>query len=172
MELIWQAGRMAKLESPALKTTVNFTKALCGDRINVVPDHAEAWADVRVTQAEEVERLHKELAALAAEHQIPDTRTEAELVMAHLPFPRNAATDELAAMAAGIYKEIGRDLPGAEVGGAGDANTVVAVGGKALDSMGPAKGDPNHCPEEKAHIPTVAPRMYLLARMVMELGRR
>ncbi len=172
MELLRQVERMAALENPALKTSVNFTKCLCGDRVNVIPDKAEAWADVRVTRSEEVERLQKALAAYCAQPFIEGTRTEAELTMAHLPFPRNAATDELAAIAAGIYKEIGRNLPGIEVGGAGDANTVVAVGGKALDSMGPAKGGPNHCPEEKAHIPTVVPRIYLLVRMVMELGAK
>lgn len=170
MELVWQVSRMAKLADPAKKTTVNFTKCVCGDRINVIPDKAEAWADVRVTQAEEVDRLEKELKRLSAECSIEGTTTEAVLAMSQPPFPRNAATDELAAFAASVYGEIGRELPAIEVGGAGDANTVASVGGKVLDSLGPAKGGPNHCPEEKAHIPTVVPRMYLLVRMVQELG--
>lgn len=171
MELVWQVGRMAELADPARKTSVNFTKCLCGDRLNVIPDKAEAWADVRVTMPGEVDRLKAELTRLASEPGIEGTSTVAELTMSQPPFPRNAATDDLAALAASVYGEIGRDLPGIEVGGAGDANTVASVGGKVLDSMGPAKGGPNHCPEEKAHIPTVVPRIYLLARMVQELGK-
>lgn len=171
MELLGQVDRMAKLADPARKTSVNFTKCVCGDRVNVIPDKAEAWADVRVTMPEEVDRLKTELARIASEAGIEGTSTEVELTMSQPPFPRNAATDHLAALAASMYREIGRDLPGIEVGGAGDANTAASVGGKVLDSMGPAKGGPNHCPEEKAHIPTVVPRIYLLVRMVQELGK-
>ncbi len=169
MELVYQLDRMAELGNPDKKTTVTFTKASCGDRINVVPDKAEAWADVRVFYPEELDRLDSEIAKLSATRRIEDCRVEAKLIRSRPPFPPSAATDKLAALAADIYKELGRPLKSGPAGGASDANYAVLGGAVALDSLGPAKGGPNHCPEEKAHIPTVAPRMYLFVRLVEKL---
>lgn len=169
MELVWQIDQLADLGDPDKKTTVTFTKASCGDRINVVPDKAEAWADVRVFYPEELDRLDKDIAAASATRRINDCRVDAKLVRSRPPFPPSPGTDKLAALAAKIYGEIGRPLKSGPAGGASDVNYAVLGGAIALDSMGPAKGGPNHCPEEKAHIPTVAPRMYLLVRMVKEL---
>ena len=169
MELVWQLDRMADLGDASKKTTVTFTRSSCGDRINVVPDKAEAWADVRVFYPEELDRLDTAIAAVSQTRRISDCRVEASLERSRPPFPPNPGTDKLAALAKTIYTEIGRQLTSGPAGGASDVNYAVLGGGIALDSLGPAKGGSNHCPEEKAHIPTVAPRMYLLVRLVEEL---
>lgn len=172
MELIYQVDRLATLGNKEKKTTVEFTVGKSGDRVNVVPEYAEATADVRVTFQEELDRLDADIAALTREKRIPDCRVEAALVRSRPPFSPNAKTDELAALAADIYREIDKELPGKGVGGASDANYAALAGCPALCSLGPAKGGPNHSPGEKAHIPTVVPRIYLLARLVQRLSER
>lgn len=168
-ELVWQVGRMLDLGDKSKKTSVVFTRITCGDRLNVVPDKGEAWADVRVAQPEELERLERDLARITAERLLPDSGVVAELVRGRPPFPENEVTNKLAALAAGIYKEIGLPLKGEVVGGVGDINFAYGSGAACLCRLAPPSGGPNHSPDESSHIPALAPRLYLSVRLIREL---
>lgn len=150
-------------------TTIVFTKATAGDRLNVVPDYAEAWADVRAVYTEEFDRIESEVQALAASPIIPGTNTAITLKRGRPPFMPNEGTQMLIARAEKIYAEIGRTLKNSGAGGGSDAN-LAAAGAIVLDSLGPVKGGPNHTADEKARLESLVPRLYLLVRLIMELG--
>ena len=56
-------------------------------------------------------------------------------------------------------------------GGSSDANWAAATGAIAIDGLGPVKGGKNHTERECSKVSSVVPRMYLLARMLMECGK-
>lgn len=170
-ELVWQVDRMQELGDPQKLTTVVFTKFVSGDRINVVPDKAEAWADVRVFYPEELDRLEQEIHCLVSEQVLPDSRVEAILIRNRPPFPQNESTQALAEKAQEIYRELGRDLTPEQAGGVGDINFVYGTGAACLCRLGPVGGGPNHTAEEKNHIPSIPPRIYLSVRLIRELCR-
>ncbi len=169
LELVWQVNRLRDLGDREKQTTATFTKINSGERVNVVPDKGEAWADVRASLPEEMDRLEKDLKRITSEQLLPDAKVEAELIRGRPPFPKNPVTDDLAAKAAAIYAEFGKELKGVAVGGVGDINFAYTTGAACLCRLAPPSGGPNHSPEEKNYIPAVAPRMYLSVKLIREL---
>lgn len=171
MEAAHQILQLGKLGDEEKKTTINFTVLKAGDRTNVIPDQATAKADVRAAVPEEFDRIEKDLAKISANKLIPDTEVKTSLLRGLPPMPQTAQSDELMAMAQGIYGELGRTLTVEGSGGAADSSLSAGVGTPTLDGFGIVGGN-IHTPEEYAEVESVAPRIYLLTRMIMELSEK
>lgn len=171
MELIYHVEKMSKLGNAAKMTTINFTKIQAGDKINVIPDYAVAYADMRHLYPEELERLEKAINELAKVQVIADTTIKVSIKRNNPPFPQNAGTDKLIKCAQNIYGELDKQLCKVGAGGSSDANWAAATGAVAIDGLGPVKGGKNHTERECSKVSSVVPRMYLLARMLMECGK-
>jgi glutamate carboxypeptidase len=171
MEAAHQILQLGKLGDEEKKTTINFTVIKAGDRTNVIPDQATAKADVRAALPEEFDRIEKDLARVSANKLIPDTEVKTSLLRGLPPMPQTPESDKLVAIAQGIYGELGRKLTIEGSGGAADASLSAGVGTPTLDGFGIVGGN-IHTPEEYAEVESVAPRVYLLSRMIMELSKR
>ncbi|MEA3172158.1 MAG: glutamate carboxypeptidase, partial [Pseudomonas sp.] len=171
MEAAHQILQLGKLGDEEKKTTINFTVIKAGDRTNVIPDQATAKADVRAALPEEFDRIEKDLARVSANKLIPETEVKTSLLRGLPPMPQTPESDKLVAIAQGIYGELGRKLTIEGSGGAADASLSAGVGTPTLDGFGIVGGN-IHTPEEYAEVESVAPRIYLLSRMIMELSRR
>lgn len=161
--------QVGKLGDSAKQTTFNVTVLKAGDATNVIPDHATAYADVRVAVPEEFDRVERDLTRVSANKLIAETEVKTSLVRSFPPMPRNAASDQLAAKAQAIYAEIGRKLTLEGSGGAADSSLSAGVGTPTLDGFGIVGGG-IHTPEEYAEVESVVPRLYLLSRMIMEVA--
>ncbi|NVZ86233.1 MULTISPECIES: M20/M25/M40 family metallo-hydrolase [Pseudomonas] len=171
MEAAHQILQLGKLGDAEKKTTINFTVINSGDRVNVIPDQATAKADVRAALPEEFDRIEKDLARVSANKLIPETEVTTSLHRGLPPMPQTPESDKLVAIAQGIYGELGRKLTIEGSGGAADASLSAGVGTPTLDGFGIVGGN-IHTPEEYAEVESVAPRIYLLSRMIMELSKR
>jgi glutamate carboxypeptidase len=171
MELAHQMMQLSKLANAQKGTTINFTVIKGGDRKNIIPDFAEADADVRAVVTEEFDRVERELAAAIRNKLIPDTEVKATLIRSFPPMPQNAQIDALAAMAQRIYGEIGKKLNLEGSGGAADSSLAAGVFRPTLDGLSLVGGNA-HTDKEYAEVDSMVPRFYLLTRMVMELSRK
>lgn len=171
MEVAHQILQLGKLGDEEKKTTINFTVLKAGDRTNVIPDQATAKADVRAALPEEFDRIEKDLARVSADKLIPETEVKTSLQRGLPPMRQTAESDKLVAIAQGIYGELGKTLTIEGSGGAADASLSAGVGTPTLDGFGIVGGN-IHTPEEYAEVESVAPRVYLLSRMIMELAKR
>ena len=169
MEAAHQMLQLAQLGDKATATTINFTVFQSGDRTNVIPDLAVARADVRAFSDEEFDRLEARLVAAAKNKLIPDCEVSVKLTRVFAPFLRNAATDALAAKARPLYAELERTLGGEAVGGAADSGITAGVGTPTLDGLG-FVGAGGHSVDEYVDLTSITPRIYLLSRLIMELG--
>lgn len=169
-ELAHQVLQLGKLGDSEKLTTFNITVLKTGDATNVIPDHATAFADVRVAVPEEFARVERDMVRVSADRLIPDTEVKTTLVLGFPPMPRSAATEQLAAMAQSIYGEIGRKLTLEGSGGAADSSLSAGAGTPTLDGFGIVGGG-IHTPDEYAEVESVVPRLYLLSRMLMESAR-
>ncbi|KTB91106.1 glutamate carboxypeptidase [Pseudomonas syringae ICMP 13102] len=168
-EVAHQILQLGKLGDEEKKTTINFTVLKAGDRTNVIPDQASAKADVRAAVPEEFDRVEQDLARVSANRLVPDTEVKTSLVRGLPPMPQTAQSDALVAMAQGIYGELGRTLTIEGSGGAADSSLSASVGTPTLDGFGIVGGN-IHTLEEYAEVGSVAPRIYLLSRMIMKLS--
>jgi acetylornithine deacetylase/succinyl-diaminopimelate desuccinylase-like protein len=85
------------------------------------------------------------------------------------PFPKNPGTELLIKKAKEIYRELGKKLIVYGGGGGSDANFTVAAGVPTIDAVGFTGGN-SHTPEEYMNIDSIKPRLYLLTRLIIELG--
>lgn len=170
MELAHQILQLGKLGNRDKGTTVNFTVLKSGDRHNVIPDHASAQGDVRALSVEEIDRVEKELATVSQNKLIPDTEVTTSLTRLFPPMALNEQTQALVAMAQAIYAELGKKLTLEGSGGAADSSLSAGVFKPTLDGLGPIGGNA-HSLDEYAEPDSFVPRLYLLTRMVMELGK-
>ncbi len=170
MELAHQMLQLVKLANADKGTTINFTIIKSGDRKNVIPDYAVADADIRALVSEEFDRVERELPEAAKNKLIPDTKVKTTLTRSFPTMPQNAQTDVLAAMAQRIYGEMGKTLTLGGSGGAADSSLSAGVFKPTLDGLSLVGGNA-HTDREFAVVDSMVPRLYLLTRMIMELGK-
>ncbi|MEH3116488.1 MAG: glutamate carboxypeptidase [Methylorubrum populi] len=170
-ELSHQVLQIGKLGDRAKETTVNVTQMKAGTAVNVIPDAASAQADVRAFVPEEFDRVERDASRIAETPLVPDTSTSVRLARGFPPMPRNADTDELAARTQAIYGEIDRTLTLESSGGASDAGFSAAAGTPTIDGLGIVGGQ-IHTPNEYGEVKSIVPRLYLLTRLIMDLGKK
>ena len=155
-------------------TQLNWTYANSGIVRNQIPEKAVATADVRLFAKDGAERLLAALQAKVAENRlVPDTKTIVTIVVGRPPFAGDERSKALGQKAQAIYAELdNRPLELTPMtGGATDAG-YASRSGKAtvLESFGLA-GFGYHARDEYIEIDSIVPRLYLMTRMLVELGR-
>ena len=153
----------------------NWTVAQAGTTRNVIPDSATASADVRVRHAADFDAVEKAFReAVAKDRLVPDTSLEPAFERRRPPLEATDRSRALARKAQAIYAELGRSLGLDESGkGAGTDAAFAALSGKpvVVESFG-LLGFGYHSPEaEYVELDSIEPRLYLLARLVVESAR-
>ena len=163
------ALELGKLGDPKMQTTVTVTILQGGERINIVPVHAELKADVRAYTQAEWDRVGRAAAELAVHPGIDGVTITSKLVQLFPPWGRSAAEDAIVTKAVRLYSELGRTLTTTEVGSSADISFAVQDGTPGLDGFG-MEGADAHTDHDHADFNTLTPRAYLLARMLTETG--
>jgi glutamate carboxypeptidase len=170
LEAAHQTLQLSKLDDPQQKTTVNFTVLHTGDNArNTIPDTAKVEADVRVLAAQEYTRLTREFTRSSQNKLLPCSQIKVIAERGRPPFPANSKTDALVKKAQAIYQTIGLKLGVEGSGGGTDGNYAAAVGTTTLDALGLVGGGA-HTEAEYIDIDRIAPRIYLLTKLIMDLG--
>ena len=170
VEAAHQILAIGDLADAAKETTVNVTMMSGGNAANVIPERATITVDVRAFTTAEFDRVEAGMQRLARAVTVPDVTVMATLNRGFPPWPRSASTDALLAFANELYAEIDRSLTAIVVGSSADAALAAEVGTPALDGLG-AIGGGAHGVDDHADLTTFVPRIYLLARLLMEIGR-
>lgn len=154
-------------------TVMNWTNVISNKATNRIPELAVARADVRMTRPGAEVQLNEALQAkIASSKLVPDTTTTAKLTVGRPAFIANAAGKALAERGQAIYKEIDRELTLVPMtGGATDA-AFAGRSGKAavVESFGLA-GFGYHARDEYIEIDSIVPRLYLMTRLLIEIGK-
>lgn len=154
---------LESLGDGAKETTVSPTVARSGEKTNVIPEHGELSADVRVWSAAEAARVE---AAIRA-YRPADNRVNVgvEGTVDRPPLEPTAASLALYERARKLAEELGFGLGAARVGGASDGNLTAAAGIPTLDGLGP-KGGGAHARDEFVSLSDLPRRAALLAALV------
>ena len=118
----------------------------------------------------DVEKVAHALETRARTPSIPDTKVTIRREASFPPLPNNPATDALADRAEAIYAGLGMKLGRGGNGGASESALANEAGVPALDGLGPVGGK-FHSEDEYVDLGSVTPRLYLLTKLIMELGR-
>lgn len=153
-------------------TQLNWTTAQAGVVRNQIPEQALATGDLRLTVADGFERMEAALNSLVKNKLVPDTETTVTIQRGRPPFVASAASRELAKKGQEIYGELGRKLTLLDTTGGGTDAGFASRSGKAvvLESFG-LGGAGYHARDEYITIDSIVPRLYLMARMLQEIGK-
>jgi glutamate carboxypeptidase len=173
-ELAHQILQMKDLSDPATGLKLNWTLARAGLNRNVIPPDAEAQADVRVLRVADYDRIEKEVREKARTQLIPDAKVEVIFERRRPPLEAPPASLAMGRHAQAIYREIGKELvvdPVAEGGGTDAAFAALQTRSPVLERFG-ARGYGAHSNNaEYILIESIEPRLYLAARMIMDLSQ-
>jgi glutamate carboxypeptidase len=173
IELAHQLLQTADIAKSIPGTQLNWTTAKAGTVRNQIPETATAGADIRLTIPDGVQKLQAALDEKVKNKLIPDTETRVTIEPGRPAFVASAAGRALAREGRAIYAEIERPLDIAEMtGGATDAG-FANRSGKAVvvESFGLA-GFGYHARDEYIDTGSIVPRLYLMTRMLTELGKK
>jgi glutamate carboxypeptidase len=170
VELAHRILAIEQLNGTIPGATLNVGVVSGGERPNVVPDHAQVQIDTRAASAETARQLDATLREVAAAPStVPETQVSIEGRFMHQPFEQSEASARLFEQARIVAGDIGLNLRGTATGGGSDGNTTAAMGIPTIDGMGPS-GGLAHNPGEWISIDSIAPRIALLAGLLLRLG--
>jgi glutamate carboxypeptidase len=150
--------------------TSNLTIVNAGSRNNIIPEHASAQFNVRYRDKADMARVEEDFRKNATTTLIPDTKVAISSDPAFPPLSETPAVDALAARAERIYAGLGLTLGRGGNGGASESALAQDAGVPALDGLGPVGGG-FHSDAEFLELKTLTPRLYMLAELIMDLGR-
>lgn len=171
VELIHQLLKLEPLPHSGPDVTVNTTVIRAGTRANIIPDAAEAQVNVRVRNAADFDHIQGILERNARQITVPGTSVTVSREPAYPPLPDNSGTAALAARAKAIYASIGKKLGTGGNGGASESALAAEAGVPALDGLGPVGGG-FHSDREFLDLNSVTPRLYLLTKLLMDVGEK
>ena len=154
--------------------TLNWTNVVSNKARNQIPELATAIGDVRITVPGAEAKLREALNAKVASSQlIPDTVTSVKLEVGRPSFVAGAPGLALGQKAQAIYKEIDRELGLAPMTGGGTDAAYARRSGKAtvVESFGLA-GFGYHARDEYIELDSIVPRLYLVTRLLTEIGKQ
>ena len=161
IEAAHQVLRIAEFGDAAAGTTVTPTVAQAGTADNVVPAETRIKVDVRVTNADEKDRVEQLMSMLTPVD--PLATVEARGGIKRPPMPESASA-QLYPLAEAAVPGIG----GVAVGGGSDGNFTAALGIPTLDGLG-AVGGGAHADHEFVEVDRMPGQVELVAGILRRL---
>ena len=173
-ELAHQVLQTRDLSDPATGLKLNWTLASAGTARNVIPPSARATADVRVLRVADYDAIERRVRERIQNRLLPEAKVEMKFERRRPPLEATAASRALAARAARVYRELGRELivdEVAEGGGTDAAFAALETKAPVVERMG-LQGYGSHSADaEYVLLDSVAPRLYLIARLIMDISQ-
>ena len=173
-ELSHQIMQMRDLSQNDKGLKLNWTVAQAGTNRNVIPAYATAQADVRVLRVADYDGIEATVRDKAKNQLLPQAKVTINFERRRPPLEATAANRKLAAHAQTIYAEIGRQLEvddQPEGGGTDAAFAALKPQAAVVERFG-LQGFGGHTADnEYVLLNTVEARLYLAARVVMDVAR-
>jgi glutamate carboxypeptidase len=173
-ELAHQVLQTRDLSNPAVGLKMNWTLARAGTTRNMIPPGAQATADVRVLRMADYDAIEKAVRERIKNQLLPEAKVEMIFERRRPPLEATAASRALAKHAQQIYRELGKELVIDEVpeGGGTDA-AFAAFNTKApvIERFGLQGFGAHSVDAEYVLLDSIEPRLYLLARMIMDVSQ-
>jgi glutamate carboxypeptidase len=173
-ELSHQILQMRDLSDPATGLKMNWTISKSGTNRNVIPASATAAADVRVLKVSDYDRIEQQVQERVKKQLVPEAKVEMRFERRRPPLEANNASRAMATHAQGIYKELDRPLGAdAKAAGGGTDAAFAALKTKAavVERFGLQGFGAHTADAEYVLIDSIEPRLYLAARMIMDISR-
>jgi glutamate carboxypeptidase len=173
-EMSHQVLQMRDLSAPDGSVKLNWTVAKAGSNRNVIPEHAEASADVRVLRVGDYDAIEKTVRERATKQLLPQAKVNIVFERRRPPLEASDASRTLASHAQAVYRELGKDLvvdTVAEGGGTDAAFAALQTKNAVVERFGLQGYGAHSNSDEYVLVGSIVPRLYLATRMVMDVAK-
>lgn len=173
-ELSHQILQLKDLSKPEEGLKLNWTVAQAGTNRNVIPGQATAQADVRALKVADFDALERTLQERIQKKLLPDAKVSLKFEVRRPPLEATPASRALANHGVAIYQELGlpmKVIDRASGGGTDAAFAALKARGPVIEGMGLSGFGAHSNDAEYIQIPSIVPRLYLTARMIMDVSQ-
>ena len=173
-EMAHQVLQSRDLSRPDVGIKMNWTLGRAGSNRNVIPAEAQAQADVRVLRVSDYDEVERAVSERVKKQLIPEAKVEMLFERRRPPLEASPAAKALASHAQTIYKELGKELvvdAVAEGGGTDAAFAALETKNAVLERLGLQGFGAHTADSEYVLIDNIEPRLYLTARLIMDVAR-
>ena len=174
-ELSHQLLQMKDMSKPEDGLKLNWTVSKAGTNRNVIPAEATAQADARALRVADFTALEKAMQDKIGNKLLSASKVELKFEVRRPPLEANDTARKLAAHAQGIYDQelkLPMKVMNKATGGGTDAAfAALKAKGGVIEGFGLSGYGAHSNDAEYVHIDTIAPRLYLTARMIQDLSR-
>lgn len=172
-EMAHQVLQMRDLSDEAAGIKLNWTIASAGATRNVIPAEARATADFRVLRVAAYDEVERQVRERIRNQLIPGATVSVSFERRRPPLEATAASRALAAYAQAVYGELGRPLgvtDQAAGGGTDAAFAALETDAPVIEGFGLIGFGAHSDAREYVELDSIVPRLYLLARMIMDVA--
>jgi len=164
LELSHQLLQLKKIQKGGITINVGLVKG--GEKVNVVPDHAEAILDVRFWKTKDREKVLEFLSNLKPKFE--DAKLSFEEISFRPPMEKTKISMNLFKRIKKIGEDLGMKIMAGKSGGGSDASFASNIGIATADGLGPI-GNGIHSKNEHLYISSLLERTALLTKLFLEL---
>jgi len=147
LEMSEKIVRLNRLNDEQAGTTVSVNTISGGEAANIIADHCTAEIDIRFADSHHEREIVDRVSQILKRHFVPGSRITYDLKTVRPAMVCTPAAVELRDLYFESAKALGLPVAARSAGGGSDANLVSALGVPALDSLGPAGGNPHKTDE-------------------------
>ncbi|HEY3154192.1 MAG TPA: glutamate carboxypeptidase, partial [Candidatus Binatia bacterium] len=173
-ELAHQVLQTRNFSDPAVGLKMNWTLANAGTTRNMIPPGAQAVADVRVLRVADYDEIERKVRESIKKQLLPEAKVEMNFERRRPPLEATAASRALAKHAQEIYGELAKKLvvdDVAEGGGTDAAFAALNTKAPVIERFGLQGFGAHSADAEYVLLDSIEPRLYLLARMIMDVSQ-
>lgn len=173
-ELSHQILQLKDLSKPEEGLKLNWTVAQAGTNRNVIPGQATAQADARALKVADFDALERTLQERIQKKLLPEAKVSLKFEVRRPPLEATPASRALANHGVAIYQELGlpmKVIDRASGGGTDAAFAALKARGPVIEGMGLSGFGAHSNDAEYIQIPSIVPRLYLAARMIMDVSQ-
>jgi len=147
LEMSEKIVRLNRLNDEQAGTTVSVNTISGGEAANIIADHCRAEIDIRFADSDREREIVDRVSQILKRQFVPGSRSTYDLKTVRPAMVCSPAAVKLRDLYFESAKALGLPFAARSAGGGSDANLVSALGVPALDSLGPAGGNPHKTDE-------------------------
>lgn len=164
--------RTQDIDDKAKGLRFNWTIGKAGNVSNIIPAEASLRADMRYAKTEDFEAAIQKLEEQAQKKRLPDAEVKITITKGRPAFNAGEGGKALVDKARGYYKEAGGEVGVRERAGGGTDAAYASLSGKpTIESLGLPGYGYHSDKSEWVDLDAVPRRLYMAARLIMDLGQ-
>ena len=171
VELAHQIVKINQLNQNEMETSAQVTVIRGGDKVNIIPNKAEASVDVRILKIDEKKRIEDFFNTLGDTPFLKGSKISVQGHINRPPMEPGDATRKLWELIRSTGEKIGLPMEAISTGGCSDGNYTSAAGTPTIDGMG-IVGANSHRADEYADLDSIDNIVLLVAQVCKTIGQK